>query len=101
MNRTIVDMRGEKLSLSNLEKDLYPSYGFTKARILDYYRRISGLILPHLQGRALTLKRYPDGVEGESFFEKRCPAYRPSWVSTANRQRSTTTWCGPSANCRT
>jgi len=68
--------------LSNLEKDLYPSYGFTKAYVLDYYRRISTFILPHLKDRALTLKRYPDGVEKEFFFEKRCPSHRPSWVTT-------------------
>jgi bifunctional non-homologous end joining protein LigD len=69
--------------LSNLEKDLYPSYGFTKAHVLEYYRRISTFILPHLKDRALTLKRYPEGVEKDFFFEKRCPAHRPSWVTTA------------------
>ena len=73
MNRKIAQVAGERLSLSNLEKDLYPSYGFTKAHILEYYRRISKFILPHLKGRALTLKRYPEGVEKEFFFEKRCP----------------------------
>ena len=66
-----------------MEKDLYPSYGFTKAQILEYYRRISPFLLPHLKGRALTLKRYPEGVEKEFFFEKRCPSHRPSWVTTA------------------
>lgn len=83
MNRKIIEVAGERLSLSNLEKDLYPSYGFTKAHILEYYRRISQFILPHLQGRALTLKRYPEGVEKAFFFEKRCPTHRPSWVATA------------------
>jgi bifunctional non-homologous end joining protein LigD len=73
---------GARLSLSNLEKDLYPSYGFTKAHILEYYRRVSRFILPHLKDRALTLKRYPAGVDGEYFFEKRCPSYRPAWVPT-------------------
>ncbi len=81
--RKVAEVAGRKLSLSNLEKDLYPSYGFTKAQILEYYRRISPFILPHLKGRALTLKRYPDGVEKEFFFEKRCPSHRPSWVKTA------------------
>ncbi len=81
--RKAVEVAGRKLSLSNLEKDLYPSYGFTKAQILEYYRRISPFILPHLKGRALTLKRYPEGVEQEYFFEKRCPSHRPSWVETA------------------
>ena len=80
---------GEKsLSLSNLDKDLYPSFGFTKAHILEYYRRVSPYILPHLKDRALTLKRYPDGVEGDFFFEKRCPRYRPPWVTTADIPQS-------------
>ncbi len=83
MNRKVAEVGGEKLTLSNLDKDLYPSYGFTKAHILEYYRRISPFMLPHLRDRALTLKRYPDGVEKDYFFEKRCPSYRPSWVATA------------------
>jgi len=83
VNRTSVTMAGRKLSLSNLEKDLYPSYGFTKAHILEYYRRIAPFILPHLKGRALTLKRYPEGVGKDYFFEKRCPSHRPTWVKTA------------------
>ncbi|MBE0557199.1 MAG: ATP-dependent DNA ligase, partial [Proteobacteria bacterium] len=74
--RKVAEVAGRKLSLSNLDKDLYPSYGFTKAHILEYYRRISRFILPHLKGRALTLKRYPDGVGEEFFFEKRCPSHR-------------------------
>jgi len=83
VSRKIAKVAGERLSLSNLEKNLYPSYGFTKAHILEYYRRISKVILPHLKGRALTLKRYPEGVEKDFFFEKRCPLHRPSWVTTA------------------
>lgn len=83
MNRTVVEMAGRRLSLSNLEKDLYPSYGFTKAQILEYYRGIGPFILPHLKDRAATFKRYPDGVEQGSFFEKRCPGHRPPWVQTA------------------
>jgi bifunctional non-homologous end joining protein LigD len=83
VNRTFVEMDGRRLSLSNLEKDLYPSYRFTKADILEYYRRIAPFILPHLKDRALTLKRYPEGVEKDFFFEKRCPAHRPEWVETA------------------
>jgi bifunctional non-homologous end joining protein LigD len=81
--KKVAEVAGKRLTLSNLEKDLYPSYGFTKADILEYYRRISPYILPHLKGRALTLKRYPEGVEKEFFFEKRCPSYRPPWVKTA------------------
>jgi len=84
MMRKVAEVAGRRLTLTNLEKNLYPSYGFTKAHILEYYRRISPFILPHLKGRALTLKRYPDGVEEEFFFEKRCPSYRPSWVETAD-----------------
>ena len=81
--KKVAEVAGRRLTLSNLEKDLYPSYGFTKAAFLDYYRRICPVMLPHLKGRALTLKRYPEGVEQEFFFEKRCPAHRPSWVKTA------------------
>jgi bifunctional non-homologous end joining protein LigD len=83
MNRTFVEMAGRRILLSNLEKDLYPSSGFTKARILDYYRGIAPFILPHLKDRAVTFKRYPEGVEKDSFFEKRCPSHRPAWVRTA------------------
>ncbi len=83
MSRSMVEANGRRLSLSNLEKELYPSYGFTKAQVLEYYRRIAPLLLPHLKDRALTLKRYPDGVDKGYFFEKRCPAYRPGWVRTA------------------
>jgi len=83
VSRTFVEMAGRRLSLSNLEKDLYPSYGFTKARVLDYYRGTAQYILPHLRDRALTLKRYPGGVAKDFFFEKRCPSHRPAWVKTA------------------
>lgn len=83
MSPKVVEIAGRRLSLSNLEKDLYPSYGFTKAQILEYYRRIAKFILPHLQNRALTLKRYPEGVDQDFFFEKRCPAHHPPWVKTA------------------
>lgn len=87
MSHRAVEIAGRRVSLSNLEKDLYPSYGFTKAHILEYYRRISKFILPHLHDRALTLKRYPEGVDGDYFFEKRCPAHRPAWVKTAEVRR--------------
>jgi bifunctional non-homologous end joining protein LigD len=83
VSRKVVEIAGRRLSLSNLEKDLYPSYGFTKAHILEYYRRISKFILPHLKDRALTLKRYPEGAEKDFFFEKRCPPHRPEWAKTA------------------
>ena len=61
---------------------LYPETGFTKGEVLDYYARIAPAILPHLAGRALTVTRWPDGVEGKHFFEKRCPKHRPEWVRT-------------------
>jgi bifunctional non-homologous end joining protein LigD len=81
--RLEVDIDGHVLSLSNLEKVMYPRTGFTKGQVVDYYTRIAPHVLPHLRGRPLTLKRYPDGVEGEYFYEKQCPAHRPEWVRTA------------------
>jgi bifunctional non-homologous end joining protein LigD len=83
VSRKFVEIAGRRLSLSNLGKDLYPSYGFTKAHVLEYYRRMAKYILPHLKDRALTLKRYPEGVQKDFFFEKRCPPQHPSWVKTA------------------
>jgi bifunctional non-homologous end joining protein LigD len=81
--RLEVDIDGHVLSLSNLDKVMYPRTGFTKGQVVDYYTRIAPAVLPHLRGRPLTLKRYPDGVEGEFFYEKQCPAHRPEWVRTA------------------
>jgi bifunctional non-homologous end joining protein LigD len=78
-----VDIQGRTLKLSNLEKVLYPATGFTKKDVIDYYARIAPAILPHLMGRALTRKRYPDGVDGEPFFEKNAPMHKPEWVKTA------------------
>jgi bifunctional non-homologous end joining protein LigD len=76
-----VDIEGNRIELSNLDKVLYPATGFTKAQVIDYYTRAAPVMLPHLRGRPVTLKRYPDGVEGEFFFEKECPAFHPGWVS--------------------
>jgi bifunctional non-homologous end joining protein LigD len=78
-----VDIQGRNLKLTNLEKVLYPAAGFTKKDVIDYYVRIAPAIIPHLAGRALTRKRYPDGVEGEPFFEKNAPMHKPDWVKTA------------------
>jgi bifunctional non-homologous end joining protein LigD len=78
-----VAIGGLRLKLTNLDKVLYPKAGFTKAQVIDYYRRIAPAVLPHLRDRPLTLKRYPNGVEGEYFYEKNCPRHRPSWVKTA------------------
>ncbi len=72
-----------KLQVSNLDKVLYPKAGFTKADVIDYYIRIAPVLLPHLKDRPLTMKRYPNGVEGEFFYEKNCPVHRPKWVQTA------------------
>lgn len=78
-----VEIEGRRLSLSNLEKVLYPKAGFTKGQVIDYYVRIAPVLLPHLEDRPLTLKRYPNGVERPHFYEKNCPAHRPGWVETA------------------
>src|SRR5438094_10083955 len=76
-------VEGKKLAVSNLNKVLYPKAGFTKGQVIDYYIRIAPLLLPHLKDRPLTMKRYPDGVEGEFCYEKNCQAHRPKWVKTA------------------
>ena len=77
----IVD--GRTLAVSNLDKVLYPKDGFTKGELINYYIQIAPVLLPHLKDRPLTMKRYPDGVEGEFFYEKNCPSHRPKWVQTA------------------
>ncbi len=76
-------VEGKKLSVSNLHKVLYPKVGFTKGHVIDYYIRVAPALLPHLKDRPLTMKRYPDGVGGEFFYEKNCPSHRPKWVQTA------------------
>jgi bifunctional non-homologous end joining protein LigD len=78
--RVHVEVEGHELSLSNLDKVLYPEVGFTKGQVIDYYTRIAPAVLPHLRDRPLTLKRYPNGVEGGHFYEKQCPSHRPDWV---------------------
>jgi bifunctional non-homologous end joining protein LigD len=75
---TTVD--GRQLTVSNLDKVLYPDSGFTKGQVIDYYVRIAEVMLPHVRDRPLTMKRYPDGVDGESFFEKHLPEHAPPWV---------------------
>lgn len=80
---SVVEIQGRNLKLSNLQKVLYPATGFTKKDVIDYYVRIAPAILPHLSGRALTRKRYPDGVDKEPFFEKNAPMHKPDWVKTA------------------
>jgi bifunctional non-homologous end joining protein LigD len=81
--RQEVEIAGRTLSLSNLDKVLYPAAGFTKGHVIDYYTRVAPVVLGHLRGRPLTLKRYPNGVEASYFYEKQCPSHRPDWVRTA------------------
>ena len=77
-----VEVDGRRLTLSNLDKVLYPVSGTTKAEVIDYYARIAPTMVPHLADRGVTLRRFPDGVAGNSFFEKRCPGHRPQWLGT-------------------
>jgi len=77
-----LNVGGKQIAVSNLQKVLYPEAGFTKGQVIDYYLRIAPAMLPHLRGRPLTLKRYPNGVDGMFFYEKRCPVHRPEWVTT-------------------
>src|SRR4051812_21126318 len=74
---------GHRLKLSNFSKVLWPKAGFTKGDLIAYYARVAPTLLPHLKGRMLTLKRYPNGVEAQHFYEKQCPKHRPEWVATA------------------
>jgi bifunctional non-homologous end joining protein LigD len=80
-----VEVDGRELKLTNLDKVLYPKAGFTKGEMVDYYAKVAPAIVPHLRGRAVTLRRFPEGVDDldAAFFEKRCPKHRPKWVKTA------------------
>ncbi len=78
-----MEVDGHTLTLSNLEKVLYPEAGFTKAQVIDYYHQMAPVILPHIASRPVTIKRYPEGVDAEFFFQKNAPAHRPDWVPTA------------------
>ncbi len=80
---------GRDLTVSNLDKLMYRAAGVTKADVISYYASIAPVMLPHLAGRAITMVRFPDGVDGESFFEKRCPGHRPDWMPTVHVGRST------------
>lgn len=80
---TVVDIEGKHLTLTNLDKVLYPATGFSKGQVIDYYARIAPVLLPHLKDKPLTMKRYPGGVNEEFFFEKNAPRHRPEWVKTA------------------
>ncbi|HEY1172179.1 MAG TPA: non-homologous end-joining DNA ligase [Verrucomicrobiae bacterium] len=86
--KTQLTIEGTRVKVGNLEKIFYPSTGFTKGDVIDYYVQISPYLLPHLKDRPITLKRYPDGVNGFFFYEKKCPPHRPEWVKTAKVPRS-------------
>ena len=92
-----VEIDGRHLKLSNLEKVLYPEAAFTKGQVIDYYTRVAPALLPHLRNRALTLKRYPNGVDAQFFYEKNCPKHRPDWVSTvavwSQRNKADVNYC--------
>ena len=77
-----LEVEGKTLRISNLDRVLYPETGFTKGDLIDYYAAVAPVILPHLEGRPLTMRRFPGGVNGKSFWEKRCPDHRPDWVKT-------------------
>lgn len=82
---SVVEVRvaNRTLRLTNLDKVLWPNAGFTKGQMIDYYTRVAPALLPHLRDRPLTLKRYPNGIDGQMFYEKNCPKHRPPWVATA------------------
>lgn len=82
LEKTYVSIGGRELQLSNLDKVLYPDSGFTKGDVIKYYSVIAPALLVHLKDRPVTLKRYPDGVEGKFFYQKECPEHRPSWLQT-------------------
>jgi bifunctional non-homologous end joining protein LigD len=82
-----LNIGGRTVDVSNLNKIFYPKTGFTKGQVIDYYINISPYLLPHLKGRPVTLKRYPNGVEGFFFYEKQIPASHPDWVKTTNVKR--------------
>jgi bifunctional non-homologous end joining protein LigD len=81
----LVEVDGRELKLTNLDKVLYPKAGFTKGEVVDYYAKVAPAMVPHLAHRAVTLRRFPEGVDDAdaAFFEKRCPKHRPDWVRTA------------------
>ena len=83
-NSQVVEVEGKRLTLTNLDKVLYPATGFTKGQVIDYAARIAAVLIPHLKDRPVTMKRYPDGVDGEYFYEKNAPKHRPDWVETAS-----------------
>ena len=97
--KVTVEVDGRQLQVTNLEKVLYPEVGFTKGQVIEYYTRIAPALLPHIESRPMTFKRYPEGVDGEVFFQKNAPSHAPEWVRRAplptpgsTKQRDTTTF---------
>src|SRR3954465_3387892 len=86
----VLEIEGREVTLSNIDKVMYPASGFTKGQVIDYYIKASKLILPHLKDRPLTLKRYPDGVTGEFFYEKNISRFAPKWIKSAGVERKHT-----------
>lgn len=95
MTRVVVNVEGQRLQLSNLDKVLYPETGFSKRDAIDYYRQIGPVMLPHITGRATTLRRFPDGVAGQSFYEKNVARHAPDWLRTARLANSHDDGTGP------
>jgi len=81
--QSVLEVGGKQVKVTNLDKILYPVTGFTKAEVINYYIDVSPVLLPHLKDRPISLKRYPEGVEGFFFYEKQCPSHRPDWINTA------------------
>jgi len=79
-----LEVEGRRIKLTNLERVLYPETGFTKRDLIDYYAAVSPLLLPHLRNRPLSMRRFPEGVDSDGFWEKQCPSFRPDWVATAS-----------------
>jgi len=97
MSATTVKIGKTKVNLSNLEKVLYPKVGFTKGEVIEYYVKMASIVVPHVKNRPLTLKRYPNGVEGMHFYEKRCPPHAPPWIKkvtvASGREEGKLTYC--------
>ena len=86
-----LEVDGRALQVSSPDKVLFPGDGFTKADLADYYARVADVMLPHLEGRPISMLRYPDGIDGESFFQKDVPDYFPGWIRRA-KIRSEPNW---------
>jgi bifunctional non-homologous end joining protein LigD len=87
-NSATLDIDGKQVAVTNLQKVFYPKTGFTKGQVIDYYIKISPVLMPHLKNRPISLKRYPNGVEGFFFYEKRCPEHRPKWMETIKVEKT-------------